>query len=392
MKSLIWIATASVALALSPAVFAAEADDCPAAGAQWNEPNVARCVGDLSKRIDQLPAQSPKRVELLQKRAQLHEYLARERTASGDKNAQATFDAALADYAAALAIAPRNDELRRKRALLFMAVGRGDDALKDAETLIVQDPVSVKHRELKGTALASLKRHKEAVVVYTYAIGLAQSCAEASMLQRQVNQYRHAFDPPPTREQIRNMRNMPIYDVPEAPVKQAGFPCAPTPSNTFEELVLWKGLLFTQRAESHRALDDWWAAMKDYEYAISITFAPQLASIRLCDLEIDRGLDYSAVEHCRQAFASNFHPVLSDPEMAAKIGSYLLDDGDLKNACRIALPFSSLPPGALEPDTAMRAYLNHPKIKALQQRVKGGLKGAGLSRCEIEFRLPKAAR
>lgn len=396
MKHLIWIAIALVASVLSFGLSAAEAGDCPAAGAAWSEENVARCIGDLSKRIDQLPAQSPQRVELLEKRAQLHEYLARQRTASGDKNAQAAYEAALADYSAALAIAPRNDALRRKRAQLLMAMGRGEDALKDAETLIAQDPASVRNQELKGVALASMKRHKDAIAVYTHAIALAQSCAEASMLQRQINQYRHAFDPPPSREQMleeaRNIRNRPLYDVPEASVTQAGFPCTPTPSNTFEDLVLWKQILFQSRAESHRALNDPSAAVRDYEYAISISSTPEFASVRLCDLEIDLGFDCAAVEHCRQAFDSNTWSVLSDPELAAKIGTYLLEDGDLKSACRIALPYAALPPGAVEPDRAMQAYLHHPKIKALQQRVTGGLRGAGLKQCGIEYGLPKASR
>lgn len=392
MKHLIWIAIALVASVLSLGLSVAEVGDCPAAGAAWSEESVARCVGDLSKRIDQLPAESPQRIELLEKRAQLHEYLARVRTASGDKSAKAAYEAALADYSAALVIAPRNAALRRKRAHLLIAMGRGEDALNDAETLLAQDPASVGHQEVKGAALASLRRHKEAIAVYTHAIALAQSCAEASMLQRQINQYRHAFDPPLSKEQMReearNVRNIPLYDVPEGAVTQVGFPCAPTPSNTFEDLVLWKHILFERRAENHRALNDPWAAVKDYEYAISISFTPEFSSVRLCELEIDLGLDYSAVEHCRQAFDSNAWSILSDPEMAAKIGTYLLEDGDLKGACRIALPYASLPPTAFEPNRAVQAYLNHPKIKTLQQRVKGGLRGAGLKQCGIEYRLP----
>ncbi len=89
MKSLNWIAVALVAAALSSGALAAAEGDCPASGAAWNEVSVERCVGDLSKRIEQLPAQSPQRVELFEKLARLHEYLARERAASGDKNAQA---------------------------------------------------------------------------------------------------------------------------------------------------------------------------------------------------------------------------------------------------------------------------------------------------------------
>jgi len=396
MKGRIWIAVALIAAAFSSGLSAAETDECPAADAAWTDENIAHCIADLSKRIDQLPAQSPKRAELLARRAHLHEFLARTMAATGDKNAQSSYEAARADYSAALAIDPGNDAMRRKRAELLMAMGRGEEALKDAETLLAKNPTSLRHQQLKGSALAALKRHKEAIAVFTHGIGLAQSCAEASTLQRQVNEYRHAFDPPQTREQMleemREISNRPLYDVPEASVKGIGFPCAPTPANTFEDLVSWKPFLFERRAESHRALDDPWSAIKDYEYALSISSTPEFGSVGLCEVEIDRGLDYAAVEHCRLPFGSNSYAVLSDPELAAKIGNYLLDNGDLKSACRIALPFAELPAGAIEPDKAMLAYLNHPKIKALQQRVKGGIAGAGLKGCAIEFGFPKASQ
>ncbi len=266
MKHPIWIAIALVAAALPSAPCAAKTNDCPPANAQWTDANVAQCIADLTKRIDQRPAQSTDRVELLSQRAHLHEFLQRQRSATGDKGAKTSFEAALADYSEALAIAPRNDELRRKRAQLLIEMGRGEDALKDAETLLAQEQASVRDQALKGDALAATKRHKEAIAVYTRAIALAQSCAEASQIQEQVNKYRHAFDPPPTKEQaleeMRNMRNRPIHDVPETAVKQVGFPCAPSPPNTFDELVMWKSNLFERRGDSHHALDDRWSAIR----------------------------------------------------------------------------------------------------------------------------------
>jgi tetratricopeptide (TPR) repeat protein len=390
MTHLIWIAIAVVAATLAPAAIATGTDPCPAA--QWNEQTVAQCIADLAKRIDQLPPQSPQRVDLLEQRARLHEFLYRQRSATGDKTAAAASEAALADYAAALAIAPRNGELRRRRAQWLISMERGDDALKDADVLVAQDQASVQNQQLKGFALAAMKRHKEAIAVFTHAIALTQSCAEASMIQEKINEYRRAFDPPMTKEQAlawtRNRRNMPLHDVPDAGVKQLGFPCTPTQSNTLDEMVMSKSFLFSRRAESHRALGNTGAALRDYGYAVSISSTSAFVSVGLCEMEIDLGLDYSATEHCRQAFGSNSFSILGDAEKAAKIGTYLLEDGDLKSACRIALPFADLPASTFEADKAMQAYLNHPKIKALAQRVRGALAGAGLKRCSVEFRPP----
>jgi hypothetical protein len=36
----------------------------------------------------------------------------------------------------------------------------------------------------------------------------------------------------------------------------------------------------------------------------------------------------------------------------------------------------------------MEAYFSNPSIKALQQRVRGGLQGAGLKRCRVEYGKP----
>jgi tetratricopeptide (TPR) repeat protein len=391
MRHLIWIAAAVVVAMLAPAAFAAEPNPCLAP--QWNEQTVAQCIADLTRRIDQLPAQSPQRVGLLQQRARLHEFLNRQRTATGDKSAQAAAEAAMADYTAALAIAPRDNDLRRKRARWLIELGRGEDALKDADALVAQDQANVEHQQLKGAALAAMKRHKDAITVYTHAIALTQSCAEASMIQEKINEYRRAFDPPMTKEQalewMKKGRNMPLHDVPDDGVKQMGFPCTPTQSNSFDEMVMSKGFLFSQRAESHRALGDTEAALRDYRYAVAISSPSSFVSIGLCEMEIDLRLDYSATEHCRQAFGSNSFSILNDAEKAAKIGTYLLEDGDLKSACRIALPYADLPAAAFEADKAMQAYLNHPKIKALAQRVRGALAGAGLKRCSAEFRPPE---
>jgi len=88
--------------------------------------------------------------------------------------------------------------------------------------------------------------------------------------------------------------------------------------------------------------------------------------------------DYGAVESCRRAFDFHVYSTLADADQAAKIGQFLLDDGDLKGACRIAFPIAGAP----------KIYRDSPNIKALQTRVKATMIAAGLTACEREFRLP----
>jgi tetratricopeptide (TPR) repeat protein len=367
-----------LAAASSRAALAESAnDECPAHDVSWTEQNIQQCIDGLTTRIDQASPNSAKKAELLAQRAQLHENLGPIKSEEGRNNANAEFDAALADYAAAIALAPRNTSIRYRRANLLMRLERGDDALKDADALVAQDATSVTFHKLRGTALALLKRDQEAIEVYTHAIALAQSCAEASQLQRQANAFRHAFDSPLTKEQmIEEIQNKPrpLYDVPEPAVLKLGFSCAPIASNTFEDLVVMKGILFELRGESHRTLGNTSAALADYKYAVTLSTVRELGSVRLCDLELEMQLDFEAVEDCRWAFDLNTFPVFADPSPAAKIGKFLLDDGDLKGSCRIAFPFMR--------DKSMQAYLDDPDIKALQKRVENALQAAGIAGCQ----------
>lgn len=363
-----------------------DVSECPAGGVSWTVENLTQCLADVTKQIEAAAPKSAAKVRLLARRAQLRQHLGSMKM-DGPRLPQADVDAALADYAAALEIAPEDTAVRYDRARLLLRVERHEDVLKDAEILVAQAPDSVDYQTIKGDALAMLKRHPEAIEVFTRAISLAQSCAEGSAIQREVNGIRHAFDPgPQTKEEalkeIEKMRERPLYDVPEAAVVGMGFPCAPNVRNKFDDLVVMKSALFARRGDSRRALGDKHAALRDIEYAVLISSLREFSSLALCALEVEMQLDYSATENCRRVFDFNTYPILVDAERAAKIGEYLLEDGDLKGACRIALPFA--------PDTNMRVYLTHPKIKALRKRVRGALKGAGLTKCEIDFGRPPA--
>ncbi len=347
--------------------------DCPDRGVSWTTENLKQCVDDFSRQIEQSPPQSQKRAQSLAKRAQANQNLGAHQS-EGRKFAGPHFEAALADYAAALAIAPRDDEIRFRRARLLLDMERGEEALVEVEVLIKNTPDSVRFQSLKGWALAGEKRHKEAIEIYTHAIGLAQSCAEAALIQRKINEYRHAFDPPPTREEaMRQIKSMPLYDVPEPGVIALGFPCKPSSVNAFNDLVTLKPSLFEGRAASQRALSNPWPAFKDLKYALSISFVPEFASVQLCDLGLDLQQGAMALEHCRNAFDGNTSSILSDPTLAAKIGQALLEDGDIKGACRIAFPFVF--------DEGMRDYVAHAEMRALRTRAHAASKAAGFA-CE----------
>lgn len=351
---------------------------CAAAETTWAAEAIEPCIDQLTKQIDQASSNKDK-AALLSKRALFYVRLGYAERAKGEERLQAAWEAALADYTAAIALDPLNPSFREKRTRLLLDMKRGGEALKDAETLVEQTPQNVRYHTLRGTALASLNRHKEAIEVFTHAIGLAQSCAEGAVIQNQINEYRHAFDPPLTREQIEQlMKNPPpLYDKPEAGVRKLGFRCTPIPPNTFEELVSAKEWLFALRGESHLALGDPYSALRDHKYSVAISPVRELGSVRLCEIEIDLNDGWDAQRDCRYAFDFNSWVVLNDPSSAAKIGLFLLEDGDLKGACRIAFPFVT---------EGMESYINNPNIKALQKRVKGGLEGASLKSCEAEYR------
>ena len=366
-----------------------DADACPAAGVSWTIENLAQCISDATKQIEQAAERSAERAKLLARRARLYEQLGSMKV-TGSSLLQVELNSVLADYAAALEIAPQEATIRYDRARLLLRAERGAEALKDGDILSAQTPDSINYQTLKGDALAMLKRYDEAINVFTRAITLAQSCAEASAIQSEANGFRHAFDPPPqTKEEalqeIEKMKARPLYDVPEAAVVGMGFPCAPSPNNAFADMVTMKSLLYERRAGSHRALGNKGAALRDYDYAVLISPLREFGSLALCELGIDMQDDFSATENCRRVFDFNTYPVLADGELAAKIGAYLLEDGDLKGACRIAFPF-------FRPDATTPAREVHPKIKALQERLRGALKGAGLTRCDIDLGRPPVTK
>jgi tetratricopeptide (TPR) repeat protein len=314
------------------------------------------------------------------KRARLRRSLGSERHAPTPFAVGPEFDAALADYAAAIEISPDDEVLRFERAKLLMLMNSGVGALKDADFLTARQPRSVRFQALRGDALGLLGRHQEAIDVYTHALPLTQSCAEASLIQRQVNEYRPSHDPlldrSLTKEQLwEHLRTRPLYDVPEPSVGRLGFPCVPSAANKFEDLVLMKSVLLERRGDSYRALGNTSAALADYEHAVRISSLREFGSLSLCELEIELKYDYSAVETCRRAFDFSAYAVHADAARAAKIGTFLLEDGDIKGACRIAFP--------LLPNQGLRAYYaENADIDALQQRVKRAMAAIGMTSCE----------
>ncbi|MBI1210964.1 MAG: hypothetical protein GC190_05840 [Alphaproteobacteria bacterium] len=324
------------------------------------------CIDDLSKRIT--AAANVDKAKLLAQRAQQYHGLGE-------------LDAAWSDYTQALALTPDDGEIRLSRARLALQMNRGQDALDDVAKLLDQEPHRLQYLALKGYALSTLKREQEAITVYSNAIALAQSCAEASIVQHKINELRHAFDPPPTKEQmlkqLEDRSYPPLYAIPEPSVMNLGFACTPTDANTFEDLVLMKQVLYSARGSSYRAIGNTEAARNDYRYAVSLSQFPELESLELCLLEVETNDDWSAVEHCRLTFDLNTIPILSDPARAAKVGEFLLNDGDLKGACRIAFPFM--------PDNRMRPYLGSEPIKALQKRVKLAMDALQMTDCGIDY-------
>jgi len=321
-----------------------------------------KCIADLTAQIDQ--ASGPVKAKLLSQRAQLHIGLSEP-------------NPAFADYSAALGLTPDDQGIRLRRAGLALQLNRGDDALSDAEKLLAQSPRRVQYQLQKGHALSLLKRHQQAITVYSNAIALTQSCAEASILQHKVNELRSAFETPPTKEEaLKGFETRTTFnDVPEPAMASLGFHCAPTEINSLDDLVVMKSALYQSRGNSYRALGDTAAARRDYRYALALSPTPELESLNVCDLEVELKDHYAATEDCRRAFDLNMSAILATPVRAAKIGTFLLEDGDLKGACRIAFPF-------IPPDSATQSYMSHADIKALQTRVDAALNAAKIKRCD----------
>lgn len=381
----LWISCLmALAFWLAPASAAPSDDGCTPPLAEWTERHVMHCIDLLTKKIDGAAPTSAERAGLLDQRAQLYEALAYMRSEEGGDPAPPR-ESALADYAAAIQLTPGDVQLRRRRVDLLLLMERGDEALKDAEDLLRVDRAEPRHHMLMGRALALLKRHQEAVNAHTQAIRLAQSCAEASTLQGQVNELRQASDPPPTKAQLeeraQRIRNGELYDVPSTAVIALGFPCR-AKGEAFQDLVIMKPMYFEQRAISLRALGKPWDALRDLEYAVSIS-ALGFSGIQLCSLQIELGQGYLAGKTCRDAFSYSSWALLNDVEQAARIGNFLLSDGEVKGACRIAFPFPA-PVGK-----SMEAYLAAPAIKALQQRVRRALGALELTGCDQINEIPQ---
>ena len=78
--------------------------------------------------------------------------------------------AALADFDAAIAGQPENDQFYRGRALARAAVGDGRGALEDAEHLVRRAPQQGESHYALGVALAALGRDAEAVAAFDRAL------------------------------------------------------------------------------------------------------------------------------------------------------------------------------------------------------------------------------
>lgn len=376
----------ALGLWLAPASAAPTGDDCTPPLTNWTEQHATHCIEVVTKKLEGARS-AEERARLLDQRAQLYESLAHMRDGAGGDPAPAR-ESALADYAAAIELAPRDARLRERRVDLLLLMERGDDALKDAEALLRLDRANPRNHMRTGQALALLKRHQEAVAAYTEAIRLAQSCAEASVLQRQVNEFRRAFDPPPTQAQVeadtQRIREGELYDVPSAAVIAIGFPCRAANGKALQDLVGWKPIFFGQRAISLRALGKPFDALRDLEYAHSMDASGVgLGATQLCALQVEFGQGYDASKTCRDAFSHNSWALLNDVDQAVRIGRFLLDDGEVKGACRIAFPF--LPPPI---SRQMEAYLAAPAIKDLQQRVRRALGALGRTGCDEANPIP----
>jgi tetratricopeptide (TPR) repeat protein len=372
---------------LAPASAAPVGDDCtPPLSSNWTERHATHCIEVVTKKLDGARSVE-ERARLLDQRARLHESRSHMRDGAGGDPAPDR-ESALADYAAAIELAPGDARLRERRVDLLLLLERGDDALKDAEILLGLDRANPRNHMRRGQALALLKRHQEAVAAHTEAIRLAQSCAEASALQRRVNEFRRAFDPPPTRAQLeadaQRIHEGELYDVPSPAVIAIGFPCRASDAKALQDLVGWKPIFFSQRAISLHALGKSFDALRDLEYAHSMDASGLgLGATQLCALQVELGQGYDAGKTCRDAFSYNFWVLLDDADQAVRIGRFLLDDGEVKGACRIAFPFLS-PPISRQ----MEAYLEAPAIKDLQQRVRRALGALGRTGCDEANPIP----
>jgi tetratricopeptide (TPR) repeat protein len=372
-----WFVIAIAVLLLTRALAAAPAptpeDTCEGV-LTWSDEFFRHCMEVLSKRVESAPKGSFERTSALVARAELRDALGSLKPSKRLEERAA----ALEDYSAAVASAPNDERIRYGRARFLLRIGHSEGALKDADVLIAKAPDRAKFVALKGDTLFQLNRMNESIEIYSRAIGLTQFCAEASLVQQQVNALRAT---PGTD----NAGGHPFIAATRPVMNATGLRCAPPAGSSVVELALLKINLLNARGQSRRATGDDAGALKDYEEALSIS--PELfvsmGHLQICQWAIETRQSSVGVEHCRRAFEGESISIIDDPGLAAKIGNLLLADGDLKGACRNAFPFMS--------NDELRVFSAAPEVQALQRRVRSALAGAGLKGCAFVDRHPDPA-
>ena len=229
------------ACAHAPPAVPERAQPCALSGDfEMRSAEIEQCIADLTTRITAAKAPSD-RAKLLGDRATAYGMRLPDRTGDGE--------AALADLNEALGLSPNDVSLRDQRATLLIGMKKYEDALRDSEILIRAEPSSIDYASSRAAALTCLKRYDDAIAEYTRAIGLAGTCAEANVLQRQIDDFRHAYDPYPDpgdwksltedektkflEEEQRKIMARLLPD-PDPALRRIGFSCAPTSVNDME--------------------------------------------------------------------------------------------------------------------------------------------------------------
>lgn len=390
-RTTLWLALTMVlinALTALPHAQASEvtADICLSDKGRWRaaDENVnsedAKCVELLTELIALAPSGSLEQARLLNRRGGFRITVA-DRLAKGNPARLQMYQAGLEDLRTALAIAPDNKEWRTNYVMRLLRLDRLADALREVEEALSKNPSDLDFISLKGSVLIGLKRFDDAIKTYDAGLVLTEQCAEGSALQDRLNAIRHAYDPPPPREEIERQireQDIELYGVPEPGIKALGFRCTSQPRAEFEHKVVMRRSLIAGRGRAYEAMGDRDKALTDYKYSELIDSLSSVGSIELCSLEIDMKLYYDAVEHCRSLVDYNVSIFLDDDKLTYKIANFLLEDGDLKGACRLALsPFRSRP-----------GFSKDPQLRQLQLRLRKVLRAAGMNSCEREMAVP----
>src|SRR5262249_12858853 len=126
-------------------------------------------------------------------------------------------------------------------------------------------------------------------------------------------------------------------------------------------------------------------AQSDYYRASNFWWGADRAKGRLCDFGIrfpDKYFDLT-LSDCREAFASVFSPLhngITDPATGVRIADLLLRDGDVSGACSVVFPhYVDGPP-------ELARFLQDPRIKTMQDRVRSALKLLGMKSCHVDFK------